>query len=52
MLAEAERLIGDGHAYISRRQRRRATRAFALGALCGALVGAALFLLFHAMLQF
>ncbi len=52
MLAEAERLVGDGSVYISRRQRRRAWRPFLLGALCGGVLCVGLFLLFHTIVQF
>lgn len=52
MLAEAERLVGDGSRYVSRRQRRRAWLPFCFGALLGAAVGAGLFLLFHAIARF
>lgn len=50
MLAEAERLVGDGSRYVSHRQRRCARLPFWIGMLLGALLGVGLFLLFHAIL--
>lgn len=52
MVREAERLIGEGSVYVSRRHRQRSLVLFSVGALAGATLGVGIFALFHALLQF
>ena len=52
MVREAERLLGEGSVYVTRRRKRRSLLLFFLGALAGATLGVGIFALFHALLQF
>ena len=52
MVCEAERLIGEGGLYVSRRQRRRGVLTFGIGAGVGALFAALVLGLFGVLLHF